>query len=279
MPLKQKEIERVIKQALAEDIGRGDVTTAAIIPRRTETAMAVIAREPAVICGIKLAAAVFTRLDKAVQITENVREGECVKKGAILMTVRGKARAILAGERVALNMLQHLSGIATLTARYVAAVRYTKARILDTRKTIPGLRMLEKYAVTVGGGYNHRMRLDDAVLIKDNHIALCSGIKEAIQKARAKMPPDLLLEVECDTLAQVEEALDANASRILLDNMPLKMLRKAVQLNSGRAELEASGGVTLKNVAAIAETGVDYISVGALTHSAPAIDMGMDRVA
>ncbi len=272
-----QEVTRILSMALAEDIGCGDVTTAAVISDKTMARMALVARQSGVICGMDIVRRMFAMLDETLCVEDNVREGDRVAKGTPLMRVRGAARAILTGERVALNIIQRLSGIATLTSRYVAAVQHTKAQILDTRKTTPGLRVLEKYAVAVGGGRNHRMRLDDGILIKDNHIALCGGLREAVRRGKSQAPPGMTVAVECDTLAQVEEALKTEVQRILLDNMALPVMRKAVRLVAHRTELEASGGVTLLNAAAIAETGVDYISVGALTHSAAAIDIGMDR--
>jgi len=277
-----EQFSTIIKNALAEDIGTGDITSNLLIPEAQNAEMAFVARENMVACGLFLIALTYDLVSKTavfatqVRVNVNVREGEMVQKGTILATAKGNARILLAGERVALNLMQRMCGIASLTKQYVEAVRGTKATILDTRKTMPNLRIADKYAVKTGGGENHRFRLDDIVLIKDNHIALCGGIYEAVAKARAGT--DLPIVVECDTLAQVTEAIKAAPTRILLDNMSLEMLREAVQMSAGKIKLEASGGVNLSTVRAIAETGVDYISVGALTHSAAAADIGADIV-
>jgi len=231
-----------------------------------------------VIAGLGVAEAVFRRLDPQVVFEQGVAEGEEVVAGTVLATVRGRARALLSGERVALNFLQHLSGIATFTRAYVRAIAGTRARIVDTRKTTPGLRMLEKYAVRVGGGHNHRFGLSDGVLVKDNHLTVVGSLTQAIRRARQKVHHLLRVEVEVESLDQVREALAAGADILLLDNMSLEALREAVRLAQGRALTEASGGITLDNVAAVAATGVDFISVGALTHSAPALDIGLDFV-
>src|SRR5579884_3352477 len=230
-------------------------------------------KAPGVVFGLDLAEAAFRALDAGVQVRREAPEGEWREPGPVL-SVEGSARALLSAERTALNFLARLSGVATQAARYAGAVRGTRARILDTRKTTPGLRALEKAAVAAGGATNHRAGLYDAILIKENHAALAGGVGEAVHRARAAAP-GLLLEVECRTLAEVREALDARAPRILLDNMSLPELREAVTLVDGRAELEASGGVTLESVREIAETGVDFVSVGALTHSAPALDLSL----
>lgn len=267
------DLQRVIAQALAEDIGTGDITSQLTIPADAEASMQFIACEALVACGTFLPEAVYGQIGKTA-IEARVSEGEFLAPETTMIIVTGPARLLLLGERVTLNLMQRLAGVATLTRRYVEAVKGTKAVILDTRKTMPGLRQLDKYAVRVGGGQNHRMRLDDMVLIKDNHIAVCGSIMQAVQKARAGTT--LPIEVECDTLAQVGEALRAEADRIMLDNMDLHNLRKAVEMVSGRIPLEASGGVSLESAQAIAETGVDYISVGELTHSAPAADIRAD---
>ncbi len=274
------EIRRAVQLALAEDLGSGDVTTRATVPE-TATATALMrAREPLVVAGLTLVEAAFRELSAAVQTDRVARDGQRAAAGATLLRVSGPAWAILGAERVALNFVQRLSGVATLTARYVAAVQGTRVRILDTRKTTPGWRHWEKYAVTCGGGVNHRFGLYDQVLIKDNHLAALreespNPIAAAVRRARASCP-QLPVEVEADTLAQVEQAVAAGADKILLDNMPADQLRAAVRLVAGRAQTEASGGVTLATVRALAETGVDFISVGALTHSAPAVDIGLD---
>lgn len=269
------DLQRVIAQALAEDIGTGDITSQLTIPAGAEASMQFIACESLVACGTFLPEAVYGQIGKTT-IEAQVSEGEFLAPETTMITVTGPARLLLLGERVTLNLMQRLTGVATLTRRYVEAVKGTKAAILDTRKTMPGLRQLDKYAVRVGGGQNHRLRLDDMVLIKDNHIAVCGSIMQAVQKAR--VGTTLPIEIECDTLAQVEEALRAGADRIMLDNMDLPAMREAIVLTAGRIPLEASGGVSLESVRAIAEAGVDYISVGKLTHSAPAADIRADVV-
>jgi nicotinate-nucleotide pyrophosphorylase (carboxylating) len=275
-----EEVRRAVRAALEEDVGSGDVTTLATLPENSSLRAVMVARESLRLAGIALAEAAFTELSAAVRVERLVEDGETVSVGGKLLRVWGPARAILSAERVALNFVQRLSGIATLTAAYVGAVRGTRAQILDTRKTTPCWRRFEKYAVTCGGGRNHRLGLFDLVLIKDNHLAALRGerpnaIAAAVQRARQRYP-HLRVEVEADTLEQVQQALDAGADVILLDNMPLRDLRTAVQLVAGRAQTEASGAVDLKTVRLIAETGVDFISVGALTHSARAVDIGLD---
>lgn len=263
-----------IDMALREDIGKGDITSQLLIHEKIEAQMLFVAREELVVCGTFIPAMVYEQLSPAIKVVISATEGNRVKKGTVIAKVVGPARAILTGERVALNFMQRLSGVATLTAQYVEAVKGTKTVILDTRKTMPGLRLLDKYAVKTGGAQNHRMRLDDMVLIKDNHVALCGSIVGAVSKAQAGT--SLMVEVECDNINQLEEALEAGPDRILLDNMDLDTLRKAVKLVGGRIPLEISGGVSIENVRAVAETGVDYISVGRLTHSARAADIGAD---
>ena len=279
-PLSAEEIRLAVAAALAEDIGSGDATTLATVP---ETAMATAvmrAREPLVVAGLALAEAAFRELSPHVQIARAGQDGQRVAEGKPLLNIAGPARALLGAERVALNFVQRLSGIATLTAQFVEAIKGTRAQILDTRKTTPGWRRLEKYAVTCGGGRNHRVGLFDMVLIKDNHLAVLKNespnpIAAAVARARSKYP-QLKVEVEADTLDQVEQALAAGADIILLDNMNVVQLRLAVQKCKGRVQTEASGGVSLAGVRAIAETGVDFISVGALTHSARAADIALD---
>lgn len=271
------EIARIIAAALDEDIGKGDITSQLLIPDTLSATLAFVAREPLVCCGLEsVVARVFTAVSPAVEFNAQKQDGDHAAKGETLATVHGPAQALLTAERTALNLLQRMCGVATLTAKYVDAVKGTKAVILDTRKTIPGLRELDKYAVRAGGGQNHRMRLDDMVLIKDNHIALAGGVKEALSLATRGITPGIKIVVECDTLDQAEEAARYGADRLLLDNMLPEKLREAVERLGGRIPLEASGGVNLQTVRAIAETGVDFISVGALTHSAPAIDIGLD---
>jgi nicotinate-nucleotide pyrophosphorylase (carboxylating) len=271
------ELEALIDRALQEDIGRGDVTTEAIVPADLMAQAVMLAKAPGRIAGLPVAAAVFKRLDTRVRWEALVAEGTTVEEvPTAIARLSGPARAILSGERVALNLVQRLSGIATLAGRCAAAVEGTGARVLDTRKTTPGLRTLEKYAVRAGGGQNHRFGLYDGVLIKDNHIRAAGGIATAVAAVRGRVPPGLRVEVEARTLAEVAEAVASGAEIILLDNMTPALLREAVALVEGRALLEASGGVTLSTVRQVAETGVDYVSLGLLTHSAPALDISLD---
>tara|TARA_B100000989_G_scaffold295733_1_gene277376 strand:- start:17 stop:862 length:846 start_codon:yes stop_codon:yes gene_type:complete len=270
------ELQRIIVGALTEDIGQGDITSAAIIGNDATASMRFVAREKLVVAGASLMGMVFTSLLDGMQYTPQAEEGAQLEAGAVLATLSGNAQAILAGERVALNLLQRMCGIATLTRAYVDAVAGTDTTILDTRKTAPGLRALDKYAVLCGGGANHRMRLDDGVMIKDNHIAVAGSIAQAVAQARQATPMLTRIEVECDTLAQVEEALNTEVDVILLDNMSLDDMRQAVSMAKGACKMEASGNVTLERVRAIAETGVDYISIGRLTHSVKAADIGLD---
>lgn len=270
------DVDDFVQRVLAEDLGSGgDVTSSATIAADARFTAKLVAREPIVLAGIDLAAAFFTKMDEEVIAEQLADDGRCVETGAVVMKLRGNARAMLAAERSALNTLQHLSGIATLTRRFVDAIAGTGATLLDTRKTIPGLRSLEKYAARMGGAQNHRMRLDDGILIKDNHVAVAGGIGAAVSAAKAA-DTGFEVQVEVDSIGQIEEALNAGADRLLLDNMDVPTLRKAVELVAGRVPLEASGGVTLEMIRAIAETGVDYISVGRITQSAPAVDIGMD---
>jgi len=264
----------LIGRALAEDLGAGDLTTRAVVPDGAQARARINQKEPGVIAGLQVAQSVFERVDPELVFVAHCPEGKWRESGAIA-EIAGAAAAILAGERVALNFLGRLSGVATLTARYVRAVDGTGARILDTRKTTPGLRELEKAAVRAGGGVSHRSGLYDAILVKENHAALAGGVGEATRRALAAAPQGITVEVECATLGEVEDALAAGVPRILLDNMAPPELRRAVELTGGRAELEASGGITLDTIRAVAETGVDYISVGALTHSAPALDVSL----
>lgn len=269
-------MQRKIEEWLQEDIGFGDVTTMSTIPEEAQGVGILYAKEAGVIAGLPVAQLVFKTVDPALSFTALVKEGARVEKGEQIAEVSGSVRSILSGERLALNLLQRLSGIATRTSQYAQAVAGTKARVVDTRKTTPGLRMLEKYAVRVGGGHNHRYALYDAVMIKDNHIKGAGGIAQAVAAARAAVPHTMTIEVETETLDQVQEALDAGADIIMLDNMPLDVMKQAVALIGGRAVVEASGGVTLETIRAIAETGVDVISVGALTHSVKALDISLD---
>ena len=267
-------LERLAFAALAEDVGEGDVTTEATVEPDTVGSAELLVKEPGVVCGLEVAEAVFRALKPELRFEALVDEGAVITGPTAVARVTGPERAILTGERTALNFLGRLSGVATLTRRYVEAVAGTGAAILDTRKTTPGLRDLEKHAVAVGGGRNHRFGLDDGVLVKDNHLRAAGSIAAAVERLRGAT--HLPIEVECDTLGQVEEALGAGAEAILLDNMRADELRAAVSLARGRARLEASGGVTLENVRAIAETGVDEISVGALTHSARSLDVSLE---
>jgi nicotinate-nucleotide pyrophosphorylase (carboxylating) len=271
--------EQIVELALAEDIGTGDITTLATIPATAEADGIFLMKSDGVVSGLSVAAYVFHRVDPAIVFTPRVADGERVAKGDVIADVRGPAQGILTGERVALNLLQRLSGVATMTSRFVAAVEGTGARIVDTRKTTPGLRMLEKAAVRHGGGHNHRVGLADGVLIKDNHLAAVGGadrVTRAIRAARDLAPHTLRIEVEVTTLAEVDEALAAGADAILLDNMSNDEMAEAVRRIGGRALAEASGGVDLARVRGIAETGVDLISAGALTHSAPSLDISLD---
>lgn len=274
LPDLQSSIAQLIDSALAEDIGPGDVTSASVIPADLRFSGVMAAREPMVVAGLSFAAEVFRRVVPQASFEAKAADGDKVAAGTVLAVLDGPARGLLTAERTALNLLQHLSGIATLTRRYVDAIEGTKARLLDTRKTIPGLRQAAKYATRMGGAKNHRMGLYDGVLIKDNHIAVCGSLSEAVR--RAKTAGTGQVEVECDTLEQVAEAVGAGADIILLDNMPPAMLARAVQAIAGQAKTEASGGVTLDSIRAIAESGVDFISVGRLTQSAAAVDIGLD---
>jgi len=268
-------LDEIVRRALAEDIGTGDVTTEAVVPAEAYAVARAVCKSNGILAGIPVAEAVFRTVDPEVLFQSFAKDGEWGTVGFTIFEVRGAARSLLIAERTALNFLQHLSGIATRTARCVGLVHGTKARIVDTRKTTPGLRVLEKYAVRVGGGCNHRFNLSDGILIKDNHIAAAGGIVEAVRRARKNAPHLLKIEVEATTLEQVQEALDAGADAILLDNMPPELLRQAVQLVAGRAVTEASGGITEENLREVAETGVDIISLGALTHSVEAMDISM----
>jgi nicotinate-nucleotide pyrophosphorylase (carboxylating) len=270
-------IEPSVRAALAEDLGRaGDVTATACIPAGTRMAVNLVARRAGRVAGLDVARIAFHILDPGAAITVRAADGGDATEGEVLMGVEGDARALLSAERTALNFMGRMCGVATLTSRYVAEVAGTGARIVDTRKTTPGLRTLEKYAVRCGGGANHRFGLDDAILIKDNHVAACGGVGPALQRARAAVGHLMAVEVEVDTLAQLEEALPFAPNAILLDNFSVQDLRTAVAMAKGRTTLEASGGVTLQTVRAIAETGVNVISVGALTHSAPVLDLALE---
>jgi nicotinate-nucleotide pyrophosphorylase (carboxylating) len=265
-----------VQSVLSEDLGiGGDVTSAATIAADASFNASMNARQAIVVAGLEIAAAFFRTLDVEVEIEVAVKDGDSVAAGSTLMRLSGNARAMLSAERSALNTLQHLSGIATMTRQYVDAIAGTGAVLLDTRKTVPGLRALDKYAARMGGAQNHRMRLDDGVLIKDNHVAVCGGVAEAVRRAKAANT-GLQVQVEVDRIDQIEPALAAGADRLLLDNMDPAQLREAVRLVGRRVPLEASGGVTLETIRFLAETGVDFISVGRITQSAPAVDIGLD---
>ena len=270
-------VEKAVRAALAEDLGRaGDITSAATIPPDTVARAVIAARKPGVIAGLDLARTAFTQMSAEIAFEAKVADGDAVTAGSTVATISGPARAILSAERVALNFLGHLSGVASATRRFADAIADTGAQIICTRKTTPGLRAFEKYAVRCGGGSNHRFGLDDAILIKDNHIAVAGGVGAAVERARAFAGILVKIEIEVDTLDQLGEALAAGADVVLLDNMPPELLAQAVAINQGRAVLEASGNVTLESVAAIAATGVDFISSGWITHSAPILDLGLD---
>ncbi len=270
------DLQDFVERVLSEDLGTGgDVTSNATIAPDARFTAEMNCREPIVVAGIDIAIAFFRELDPMVGIEKLVGDGQRADSGSVLLRLHGKARAMLTAERSALNTLQHLSGIATMTRRYVDAIEGTGAILLDTRKTIPGLRAVEKYAARMGGAENHRMRLDDGLLIKDNHVGVCGGVAQAVEAAR-NYGSGLPIQVEVDRLEQIEPALAAGADRLLLDNMPPETLRQAIALVAGRVPLEASGGVRLETIRPIAETGVNYISVGRITQSAPAVDIGLD---
>ena len=269
-------LESVVRCALDEDLGSGDVTTLLTVPQSNDSSAVIIAHEPGVAAGLPVAQAVFEALDSGIVFDAAVADGEEVGADTIMAKITGTTRTILSGERVALNFLQRMSGIATLTRAFVAETADTRARIVDTRKTTPGLRRLEKYSVAVGGGSNHRFGLGDGILIKDNHIASAGGITSALAAARKSAPHNLRIEIEVSSLNQLEQALDGGADAVLLDNMEPELMQQAVEMVAGRAVLEASGGITLQNAAAVAKSGVDLISVGALTHSVKALDISLD---
>jgi len=269
-------VEKIVDLALAEDLGRGDLTTRLTVPTERRGYAEIVAKQEGLLAGMPLLRKVYERLGGSlVTVSDELADGEMFLPGTTVASLSGSAAALLSGERVALNFLQHLSGVATLTHQFVSAVAGISVRILDTRKTTPGMRVLEKYAVRVGGGSNHRLGLDDGVLIKDNHIAAAGGIAPAVVQAWAGVPHTIRVQVECSNLAQIDEALAGGTDSILLDNMSPVELAAAVKHIGQRVLVEASGGVTLENVRAVAKTGVDMISVGALTHSAPAVDLSM----
>jgi nicotinate-nucleotide pyrophosphorylase (carboxylating) len=269
--------DRLIDLWLAEDIGYCDLTAQVMIEPHETGAFVMNAREKLIVAGIDVAVCIFKRYDPSLDVTVHVKDGDTIEKGTIMLTVRGNARSVLTAERTALNIVQRLSGIANLTAEYVAAVAGTRARLIDTRKTTPGLRMLEKHAVTCGGGLNHRLGLDNGVMIKDNHIAVCGGISKAVERARRQLPVLTKLEVECDRLDQVREALEAGVDVIMLDNMSVADMAKAVDMVGGRTKLEASGGISLATIGEIARTGVDYISTSKINQASSCVDIGLDE--
>jgi nicotinate-nucleotide pyrophosphorylase (carboxylating) len=270
-------IEPIVRRALEEDLGRaGDITSELTVPADARSSASLVARKAGSISGVLVARSAFQLVDPTLEFKVKVPDGSTVSADTVLAIIKGGARSLLTSERVALNFVGHLSGVATLTRAFVNAVAGTKARIVCTRKTTPGLRLLEKYAVRCGGGFNHRFGLDDAVLIKDNHLVAAGGIKPAIERVRAGLGHMAMVELEVDTLAQLEEALGLGVDTILLDNMSLDDLKRAVAMARSRATLEASGNITLETVRAVAETGVDYISSGGITHSAPSLDVALD---
>jgi nicotinate-nucleotide pyrophosphorylase (carboxylating) len=280
MKIANQEIQKAVQQALEEDVGSGDATTASVIPSDAIAVAEMRAREDLTLCGVNFARATFEQVDEEIDISCAFEDGQRIETGDCFLRIKGRAAAILTAERTALNFVQRLSGVATVTQQYVDRISHTKAKLLDTRKTTPGWRCFEKYAVACGGGTNHRFGLFDQIMIKDNHLATLGPnyhqtIPIALEKARA-MYPSLKIEIEADTLEQAQIAMEAGADIILLDNMPPSTLTKAVEANQGRCLLEASGGVTLGVIAQIAETGVDYVSVGSITHSAPAVDIALD---
>lgn len=269
-------IEKIVDNALLEDIGIGDLTSELVVPADARAEFLIQTRQEIVVAGIDVAASVFRRRVPDCAFEKKVKDGQTIAKGTVMARVAGPAQGLLTAERTALNLLQHMSGIATLTATYVAKIKGTRATLVDTRKTTPGLRALEKHAVQLGGARNHRLDLSNGVMIKDNHISVCGSIDAAVKRVKATVPILTKVEVECDRIDQVREALAAGADMLLLDNMSLDMLREAVAIVAGRIPLEASGGVNYETIRPIAETGVDFISVGRITQSAPAVDIGLD---
>lgn len=269
--------DRLIDLWLVEDIGYCDLTAQVMIEADEVGSFYMNARETLIVAGVEVAARIFKRYDPTLEVVVRVKDGQKIEAGTVMIDVRGNARSVVTTERTALNIVQRLSGIANETAKYVAAVAGSKARLIDTRKTTPGLRMLEKHAVTCGGGLNHRLGLDNGVMIKDNHIAVCGGISKAVERARRQLPVLTKLEVECDRLEQVAEALAAGVDVIMLDNMPLEAMMEAVKLVAGRTKLEASGGINLSTIGAISKTGVDYISTSKINQAAACVDIGLDE--
>ena len=271
-------IDKIIEQALLEDIGTGDITTKFIIPSNLTAKGIIKASEEGVVVGLDIACLVFKKLDSEILFQEKIKDGTKITRGKVLAEISGSARTILSGERVALNFLQRMSGIATITSKFCQQIKDFPVRIVDTRKTTPGLRILEKYAVLMGGGYNHRFGLYDAVLIKDNHIAVAGGIKSAVNSVRKQISHIIKIEVEVENLSQLQKALEMKVDIIMLDNMDLDTMKEAVKMVKGKAIIEASGGITLEKVRKIAQTGVDLISIGALTHSVKSLDISIEIV-
>lgn len=278
LPLNYQAVEDIVRRALAEDIGSGDLSSSAVFSEETPGRAMILAKEEGILAGLPIAEWTFRKLDGNLEWSAQKCDGERIKPKEVVAELRGRLLAILMGERVALNFLQRLSGIATLTAQFVEAVRGYPVKVLDTRKTAPGLRILDKYAVRVGGGWNHRFGLYDGVLLKDNHIQAAGSVGEAVGRARSRVPPMVRVEVEVRSLAEVSEALEAGADILLLDNMSLSEMKQAVELINGRTMVEASGGVTLDRVREVASTGVDFVSAGALTHSVKALDLSLEVV-
>ena len=276
--IKNIQISKIIEQALLEDLGTGDITTDSIVPPSQHAHGIIKISEDGIIAGLNIASLLFRKLDSEVLFKFKVNEGQRVFAGKTLAEINGSAQTILKGERIALNFLQRMSGIATMTSKFCHEVKDFPVRIVDTRKTTPGLRILEKYAVRIGGASNHRFGLYDAILIKDNHIAIAGGVKPAIQLVKKNISHTVKIEIEVDNLSQLKEALEENVDIIMLDNMDLTTMRKAVEMSKGKALLEASGGITLKTVKAIAQTGINLISIGALTHSVKSLDISMDII-
>ena len=272
------QINKIIDIALKEDLGPGDITTSAIIDPSIKGKARLLAKEEIILAGVEVFSRVFSLLDTEIVVECNYHDGDVVPEGDYICIVKGSMKGILSGERTALNFLQHLSGIATLTRRYVEKIDPSQVRVIDTRKTTPGLRILEKYAVRMGGGFNHRFGLFDGILIKDNHIAVAGSISEALAKIKGRVPHTLKIEVEVDDIKGVEEAIRAGADAILLDNMSLEEIREAVSIAGGRVLLEASGGVTLESIEGISQTGINLISVGAITHSARSVDISLEVI-
>ncbi len=276
--LQWSEVEKIIDLALEEDIGKGDLTTELLFPDDIECHAVIRCKEKGILAGLPVANSVFRKLDSSVEFSESKKDGDIIKTGDVIVKIRGSQKSILTGERLALNIIQRLSGIATTTSKYVQAVEGYNVRILDTRKTLPGMRTLSKYAVSIGGGENHRIGLFDGILVKDNHIKLAGGIKKAVERIKRSSSPSQRIEVETSNIDQVRQSLEAGADIIMLDNMSDDLIKEAVSLIGKRALIEASGGITLNRVRKVAESGVDFISIGALTHSAQALDINLDMV-